>query len=177
MLDAMRRKSTVAVLVALAATLSACGGAGGGDDAKAAKAISDSIVSDQDAGSDVMQVGREDADCIGDGLVDKIGTDQLQEYGLLTEDLKVDKQVTNVKFSTEDAKAATDTLFDCTDVMGMISKTMPTQGMDEATRKCFEDVLTEDAVRGMFVNMFSGKQDEASKALVEPMMKCAAAQG
>lgn len=175
MLDAMRRTPTIAVLVALAATLSACGG--GGDDAKAAEAISDSIVSDQEAGSDVMQVNREDADCIGDGLVDKIGTEQLQEYGLLTEDLEVDKQVTNVKFSTEDAKAATDTLFDCTDVMGMISKSMPTQGMDEATRKCFEDVLTEDAVRGMFVNMFSGKQDEASQALVEPMMKCAAAQG
>lgn len=175
MLVAMRRTPTIAVLVALAATLSACGG--GGDDAKAADAISDSIVSDQNAGSDVMQVNREDADCIGDGLVDKIGTEQLQEYGLLTEDLKVDKQVTNVKFSTEDAKAATDTLFDCTDVMGMISKSMPTQGMDEATRKCIEDVLTEDAVRGMFVNMFSGKQDEASQALVEPMMKCAAGQG
>ena len=174
MLVAMRRTPTIAVLAALAATLSACGG---GDDAQAAKAISDSIVSDQDAGSDVMQVGREDADCIGDGLVDKIGTEQLQEYGLLTKDLKVDKQVTNVKFSTEDAKAATDTLFACTDVMGMISKSMPTQGMDEATRECFEDVLTEDAVRGMFVNMFSGKQDEASQALVEPMMKCAAGQG
>ena len=46
-----------------------------------------------------MQVKQKDADCIGNGLVDKVGTEQLQKYGLLTKDLKLNKDVTTVKMS------------------------------------------------------------------------------
>ena len=110
-------KKTLAALVTavLALTLSSCGS---NDDAKASKAISDSIMKEQKASgsSDVFQMKQEEADCIGDGFVDKIGTDQLQEYKILTKELKPNKDVTGVTMSKDDAKAATDVFFDCTDV-------------------------------------------------------------
>ena len=46
--------------------------------------------------------------------------------------------------------------------------------VDAKTRECFEEVLTEDALRSVFTKMFSGKQDEAGQELIQPMMECAA---
>ena len=168
----MKKPLAAAVLVALAMTTTGCGN---GDDATAAKSISDSIMKDQQSGtSTVMQVKRKDADCIGNGLVDKIGTQKLQKYGLLTKDLKMNKDVTSVHMSTADAGAAADTFFACTDVMGMMRKAMSGgQPIDPKIKACLNDALTKDAVHSMFVSMFSGKQQEATKGLTKAMMKCA----
>lgn len=168
----MKTTRATAALAGLLLTLTACGGGGGGDDAKASKAISDSIMKQQKASgaSDVFQMEQEEAECIGDGFVDKIGTEKLQEYGFLTEDLKTAEELTNVKMSTEDAGNAADTLFDCADVQQMLTESMGE--LDAKTKACIEDVMTEDALRDLFTKMFSGKQDEAGQALIEPMMKC-----
>jgi hypothetical protein len=168
----MKKPLATAVLVTLAMAMTGCGN---NDDATAAKSISDSIVKDQQSGtSSVMQVKREAADCIGDGLVDKIGTDKLQKYGLLTKDLQMNKDVTSVHMSTHDADAAADTFFECTDVLGMMRKAMTAgQPIDPKIKACLNDTLTKDAVHSMFVSMFSGKQQEATKSLTEAMMKCA----
>ena len=76
-------KTTLAAAAAtlLALSLSACGA--GNDDAEASKAISASIMKSQnasgnEAASQLLSLKKKEADCIGDGLVDKIGTDQLQ---------------------------------------------------------------------------------------------------
>lgn len=159
---------------ALLLALSACGG--GNDDAEAAKAISDSIMASQEdqTGGDAQMFAmpREDADCIGEGFVDEIGTEKLQEYGFLTEDLKAAEDFTNVEMSEGDATAAADTVLGCTDVQAMMSKAMGE--VDAATRECFEEVLTEDALRSLFTKMFSGQQEEAGQELIAPMMECAA---
>lgn len=161
------------LLAALLLPLTACGG--GGDDEKAAKAISDSIMAsqkDQSGAGQMFVMPREDADCIGEGFVDEIGVDKLQEYGFLTDDLKAEEDFTNVKMSKEDAEAAADTLLECADVQEMMAKAMG--DVDAKTKACFEEVLTEDALRSLFTKMFSGKQEEAGQELIEPMMKCAA---
>ena len=97
-------KKTLAAAGALLLTfgLSSCGG--GGDDAAASQALSDSIMKSQksgsnDAASSLLDLKQKEADCIGDGLVDKIGTDQLKEYKLITADNKANKDVTAVKMS------------------------------------------------------------------------------
>jgi len=162
------------LLAALLLPLTACGG--GDDDAKAAKAISDSIMESQDnqasGNAQMFAMPREDADCIGEGFVDQIGTEQLQEYGFLTEDLKAAEDFTNVEMSKEDATAAADTLIECADVQKMLSEA--TGEVDAKTRECFEEVLTEDALRSLFTKMFSGQQEEAGQELIQPMMECAA---
>lgn len=168
----MTKTLASAALAGLLFTLTACGS---GDDEKAATAISDSIIEEQKGaeGSNVFKLERKEADCIGEGFVDKIGTDQLQEYGFLTEDLKTAKQLTNVEMSTEDAESASDTLFECADVQKMLTQAMG--DVDAKTKACIEDVLTEDALRTLFTKMFSGKQEEAGRELIEPMMKCSTA--
>ena len=57
-----------------------------------------------DNASSLLSLKQKEADCIGKGLVDKIGTDQLKKYKLLTKDNKASKDVTAVKMSAGDAE-------------------------------------------------------------------------
>lgn len=170
-----KSRALAAVATTLLLSVTACSGGGGigtsGDDQKAADAIAGSIMKGQkSAGTDVFSMKQDEADCIGEGFVDEIGTDQLQEYGFLTEDLKANESLTSVEMSTADAEAAADTLFDCADVQQMMLGSMG--DLDAKTKKCIEDVMTEDALHSLFVKMFSGKQEAAGQELIAPMMKC-----
>jgi Flp pilus assembly protein TadD len=170
----MKKTLAAGLLAAMALLLTGCGG---NDDAQAAQSISDSIMKEQKSSgqsSQLFSMDKKDADCIGKGLVDKIGADQLQKYGVLTKDNKTKDQVTNVKMSAGDAKSATDVLFKCTDVQGMMQKALDQSGnVPAAMKACVNKVLTEDNLHTMFEKIFAGQQDEAQKALVQPMMKCA----
>ena len=173
-------KKTLAALVVavLPFTLSSCGS---NEDAEASKALSASIMKSQkesDNASQFFSLKQKDADCIGDGLVEKIGTDQLKEYKLLTDDLKANKDVTSTKISTDDAESATDVLFECTDVPGMMQKAVADTGQIPAAMKdCVNKALNEDNLRSMFTKVFSGKEQEAQKELIQPMMKCGMGSG
>ena len=106
--------------------------------------------------------------------MDKIGTDQLREYKLLTKDNKAGKDVTTVKMSAGDAKATTDVLFGCTDVPGMMKKAMNSSGQVPAQMQdCVNKALSDEALRGMFTHVFQGNEEQAKKDLIQPMMKCA----
>ena len=170
----MKKTLAAGLLAVMALLLTGCGG---NNDDQAATAISNSIMKEQKSSNQSSQffsMDKKDADCIGKGLVDKIGTDQLQKYGVLTKDNKTKDDVTDVKMSDGDAKSATDVLFKCTDVEGMMQKAMDKSGnVPAAMKDCVNKVLTEDNLRAMFQKIFAGKQDEAQKALVQPMMKCA----
>jgi hypothetical protein len=165
--------ATVAAL--LACTLTACGG---DDDATASKNISASIISSQKSSTGAAQLlslKKKDADCIGDGLVDKVGTDKLQTYGVLTKDLKAKQSVTEVAMSGADAKAATDVLFGCSDIEAKMRAAVSKAGsIPQAMRGCVDKALASDNLRPMFTKVFEGKQDEAQKALTAPLAKCAA---
>ena len=170
-------KTTLAALAAtlLALTLGSCGN---NDDAEASQAISASIMKSQsssgDSASQLLSLKKKEADCIGSGLVDKIGTDQLKQYKLLTKDNKAGQDVTRVKMSKGDAESATDVLFGCTDVPGMMKKAMNSSGQVPAQmRACVDKTLTEQALRGMFTNVFQGNEEQAKKDLITPMMRCA----
>jgi hypothetical protein len=176
----MKQTLTAAGAVVLALGLSSCGG--GSSDAEASKALSASIMKSQtsgdDAASSLLSLKQKEADCIGAGLVDKIGTDQLREYKLLTTDNKAGKDVTQVKMSKGDADAATDVLFGCTDVPGKMNKAMTSSGQVPAEmRACVTKALNEKTLRGMFTQVFAGDEEAARQQLVEPMMKCAAPAG
>ena len=172
------KTSLAAVSAALLAlSLSSCGGSN--DDAEASKAISASIMKSQnasgnEAASQLLSLKKKEADCIGSGLVDKIGTDQLKQYKLLTKDNKAGQDVTQVKMSKGDAESATDVLFGCTDVPAMMKKAMNSSGQVPAQmRSCVDKTLNEQALRGMFTNVFQGNEEQAKKDLITPMMRCA----
>ena len=171
----MSKTLAAAIMTALALAVSACGS---NDDAAASKSISDSIMKAQKSSSSTSQLfsmKRKDADCIGKGLVDKIGTDQLKKYGLLTKDNKTKNSVTSVKMASGDAKAATGVLFGCTDVETMMKAAMSKSGqIPQAMKPCVNKSLNEKNLRSMFDQIFQGDQKAAQQELVRPMMKCAA---
>ena len=175
----MTRTLAAAALTALALTVTACSDSGSSDqDDAASKAISDSIMEEQQGGpTDAFAMKRTEADCIGDGFVDEIGVEQLQEYGFLTEELEA-KPMTNVTMEKPDAEAATGVLFGCADVPGLMEQAVAggQQDLDPKTQKCINDILTEDKLRTMFTLMFQGQSDRATQEVITPMMECAAPQ-
>lgn len=185
----------VAVFAALTMSLTACSGGGNGDassagasksaaqlraeraDRKASKAISDSIMRSQrssGAASQLLDITRKDADCVANGLVDKIGRKSLQRYGLLTKDLKAKQSMAAASMAAGDAKKATAVLFDCTNVQGMIKQALSKAGaIPRRMRSCIGDALGEASLRSIFTKLFQGKQTEAQQDLTGPMTRCA----
>lgn len=168
------KKSVLALVTVSALMLSGCGsGGGGGEDADASKAISESMMGE--GGSDMLNVKQDEADCIGDGMVEDIGVDELKEYGFLKEDGTVAEDPSELKMSSDDAESMTNTLFDCSDVMAMMDESMAGSigEQDPAVKECIDDVLTEDRVKDMFTALFSGDEKGAQEGLMGPMMECA----
>lgn len=180
----MRRTVSAGFITMMIVALTACGGGGGGtgtsggssDDATAAQAISEAIMKSQDgSGSAMLSVPQKDADCIGTGLVDKIGTTQLQDYGLLTKDLKTQDQLDSVKMSADDATSAADVLTGCTDMQAMMMDGMSQQlgTLPQKAQDCITKALSNEALNEVFVQVFQGNDTEAQKVLTKPMQECA----
>ena len=198
----MTKTLTAAVLAVLMLLLTACGGGSDSDsssssssssastsssaatsatasddDAKAAKSISDSMVQATKSGSSTSQLlslDRKDADCIGTGMVDKVGTTKLQKYGMLTEDMEAGTAMAGLKMSKADADATTGVVFGCTDVETMISKAINKTGtIPKKVQRCVDKTLTEERLRPMFTKIFQGQQAAAQEELTTPLLACA----
>lgn len=169
----MTRATTAAVLAALSLLLVGCGAQ---DEDKASTAIADSISKAQKSGGPAqLDVTDKEADCIGNGWVETIGTDKLQKYGVLTEDMRAEKLLTEVStLSSTDAESATSVLFDCADIPGIMKKLVA--GSNQVPKKmqtCINSALTEKNLRPYLEKNFQGKAEEAQKELAAPMTKCA----
>lgn len=155
--------------LALALTLAGCGG--NDDEAKAAEAISASMM-DAEAG-DALTVDQTEADCVGEGLVDRIGVEKLQEYGMLTEDLEINESVTGTTLEEADADSAADVIIGCVDAQALFAEQFA--GDDSVTpeqQECLNEALDDETLKGMFSLIFQGKEDEATQDLVTPLMAC-----
>lgn len=153
--------------LALSLTLSACGG---GDEAEAAEAISASMM---EQGDDQFAADQGQADCVGEGLVDRIGVDQLREYGMLTGDLQVNESVGEVTMEEADADSAAEVIVSCVDAQEVFAQEL---GADDTLtadqQECLREILDDEALTEMFSMMFQGKEDEAMNDLVGPLMGC-----
>lgn len=162
------RALVVASGLALTLTLAACGG--NDEDAQAAEAISASMVESAD---EDFPVDQEQADCVGEGMVDRVGVDQLREYGLLTEDLEMATGVTDVQMEEGDADEAADVLVSCIDAQAMFADQFAMDDtIGEEEQECLNDVMDDEALTNLFSMMFQGREDEAMNDLIEPLMSC-----
>jgi hypothetical protein len=100
---------TFGVAAVLVLTLTSCGQ----DEKAASQAISASIM---ESSNETFEVTQEQADCIGDGMVDRIGVEKLTDYGIITEDLKAEGRIENVEMSEGDASSAADVMSECADI-------------------------------------------------------------
>ena len=138
----------------LALSLSPCGGSG--DDAKAAEAISASMMESSD---DAFTVDQEQADCVGKCLVDKVGVDQLKEYGLLTDDLQMNESVSDVTMNEADADTSADVIVGCIDAAQMMADQMGADdSLTDEQKECAGEALDDEAMKTLFSKMFQARR-------------------
>ncbi len=171
----------LAVAAALCLALTACGGdgdgGGGESNADQEKAAANLKAYFLEEGKDAagLEITDEQAGCVSDGVVDKIGITQLQDYGLLTGDLEVaeDADLDEEEITAEDADSLAGTFVDCVDVKALIQKNMG--DLPQATQKqkdCISDALTDEALKEMLSQVFQGKENEATSKLQNEMLSC-----
>lgn len=166
------KRTVLAVAPVVLLALTGCGG--GEDEAKAA--ISDYLVTQQED-AQMITLDEGEADCIAGRMVDGIGVEQLQEYGLLADDLTVDPDARTPEMSEGDSETMVDAMFDCTDVMGTMEEELASAMGEQSpqVQECLQQALTEDLVRSVLVSTFSGQQDRAQQQLMEPLGACVSA--
>lgn len=157
----MNTRIAVAALVALAFPLTACSNA---DDEAAAKAVSQDL---QKGGEGDLELSQKDADCIGEGMVDEVGRDQLIEYKIITKDNKPDDGKA-ADMSKDDAESTADVFQDCTDVKKIFLDEM--SSAPEESKSCMDDKLTDDVIHDFLVAGFQG--DDANKVLEDAVGEC-----
>lgn len=164
----MNKRAMGAVLLALALPLSACGN---GDDEKAARSISQELRGDK--GSE-MALDKKQSDCVAEGFVDEIGTEKLQEYGMLDENLEA-KSTDELKMAEADAEKAATTFEDCAPVKEMMVDAFDQQQMPAKAKDCIEGEMTDEVLHDFLVDLFSGDEKGASEGFGAAVQKCAAA--
>jgi hypothetical protein len=155
---------TIGVAAVLALALTSCGN----DDEAASKAIAAGIM---DSNDQTFKVTQEQADCLGDGMVDEIGTDQLVEYGLITEDMKESEGIDSVKMSDADAQSAADVMQECADIKQIFTEAMGT-GMPEEAAACVDEKLTDEVLNDFLVAVFKDDQEAGTQGLMTALQEC-----
>lgn len=159
---------TIGVAAVLALTLTSCGQ----DEEAASKAISASIMESND---DTFEVTQEEADCVGDGMVEKIGVDKLTEYGIITEDMKANDGIENVDMSEEDASSAADVMAGCADIKELF--TSATSNLPEEAQQCVEEKLSDEVLHDFLTAVFMNEQEQGNQELMGALQECLAPQG
>ena len=180
-------KRALAVVPAAVLLLAACGG---GDDADsddgalsadeqtaadnlAAQIIRSGTVSGRGTGDDA--VTEQQATCIAEGAVGQVGLGTLQDYGIVTDDLLVNKDIQGVKMSATDADALAGVFVECIDAERLFEKQfLAAQGPkpSEKVRRCIESAVDEDAVRAALSASFQGRSTPAAEELGKKVSSC-----
>ena len=157
--------STVALL---AGSLSACGQ----DEEAASKAISDSIMESND---ETFEVTREEADCVGDGMVEEIGVEKLTEYKVITEDLEANDGLDEVEMSQEDAGSAAEVMTGCADIKALFTSAM--QDLPEEAQQCVEENLSDEVLHDFLTAVFMNDQAAGNEQMTEALGECVSVGG
>jgi hypothetical protein len=155
-------------VVVLALSLTACGQ----DEEAASTAISDSIMESNDQ---TFEVTQEEADCVGDGMVEEIGVDKLTEYGIITEDLKADGGIDSVEMSEGDAGSAADVMSDCANIKELFTSAMG--DLPEEAQQCVEENLSDEVLHDFLVAVFMNDQEGGQQDLMGALQECITAGG
>jgi len=159
---------TLGVVAVLALTMTSCGQ----DEEAASQAISASIM---DSNDEAFEVSQEQADCIGDGMVEKIGVEKLTDYGIITEDLEAEDGIENVEMSEGDASSAADVMSSCADIKELFTSAMG--DLPEEAQQCVDENLSDDVLHDFLVAVFMNDQDAGNQQLMGALQECLGQQG
>ena len=154
---------TIGAVAVLALSLTACGN----DEEAASTAISDSIMKSND---ETFEVTQQEADCVGDGMVEQIGVDKLTEYGIITEDLKASGGIEDVEMSEGDAGSAADVMAECADIKALFTGAM--SELPEEAQTCVDENLTDEVLHDFLVSIFMNDQEGGQQELMGALQEC-----
>ncbi len=157
------RIRTIGAVAVLALSLAACGN----DEEAASQAISKSIM---DSNDENFEVTKEEADCVGDGLVEKIGVDKLTEYDILTEDLESSGGINDVEMSRADAESAADVMADCADIKQVFTNAMGE--LPEEAQACVDENLDDEVIHEFLVAIFMNDQEAGQQGVMTALQEC-----
>lgn len=127
------------------------------------------------ASADDDAVTKEQATCIAEGAVTDVGLDELRGYGILTEDLKVDKSIQGVQMEADDADALAAVFAECIDAEVLFEErflsTVPPERTDEA-RRCLEELIDDDFVVTVLSSSFQGRATGDYERLQKQVTAC-----
>ena len=190
-----RALTAVPVAVVLPAVLLLAGCAGGADGSDGADTGSSLSADEQEAadnlaaqivrsgtgsgqGSDEDAVTEQQARCIAEGAVAEVGLAELQDYGIVTDDLLVNKDIQGVTMSSTDADALAGVFVDCIDAEGLFEKQYIAAAGDSAkVQECIESAVDEEGVRDTLSSSFQGERTPAAVRLEEKVSACAREKG
>jgi hypothetical protein len=164
----MFRAARLAAGLALLAVLAGCGAS---DEDQAAQAVSAGLLEAQDG---AFQFTQEQADCVGDGFVEEIGVEQLQEYGIITEDLEATDKPIEATMTGDDADGAGKVLVGCVDAPQLFKDAILRDAdLSPEVESCIDDALTEELLTKFFSATFSEDRAAAAEATT-PLQECLA---
>ena len=158
----------IAVTALLAVSLTSCGQ----DEQEASDAISASIMESND---ETFEVTQDEADCVGDGMVEKIGVDKLTDYGIITEDLKANDGIDNVEMSEGDAGSAADVMAGCANIKELFTSAMG--DLPEEAQQCVDENLSDEVLHDFLVSVFMNDQQGGQDELMGALQECITAGG
>ena len=172
----------VPALVLALATLTGCGGEDEPDESSLStdeQTVADNLAS-QIVRSGSMAGGGsvtdEQASCIGEGAVTEVGLEELQSYGIVTEELRVDRSIQGVEMEKDDADALAGVFVDCIDAEALFEERfleqLPTGGSKQERRACVEDAVGVGAVQKVLSASFQGRSTRAYGELQRDVAAC-----
>lgn len=183
----MLRSARVLVPAAVLA-LTTLTGCGGDDEADPSSLSDDEQTAADNLASQIVRSGSmaggasgdgvtdEQASCVGEGAVTEVGLEELQSYGILTEDLLVDRSIQGVEMEKDDADALAGVFVDCIDAEALFEERfldqLPPGGPEQNQRACVEEAVGDDAVQEVLSASFQGRNTRAYGELERTVAAC-----
>ncbi len=181
-------KKTVTVLCAAILALTACGGgeddttgqddtgsSGSNADAATAKDNIKAALLAEDTGlAPAADITEEQAGCVSDGMVDEVGVEKLQGYGLLNEDLEIEEQPDATAMDRGDAEAMAEVFVGCVDVEKLFEDQFAENGpqLSRKQRDCINEAVDADAIEAVLADTFQGEDAAPGRELQSQLMGC-----
>jgi hypothetical protein len=138
--DSVIHRRLVLVL-AFGLIVAACGGDGDGDAAALSDAIADAMMESVDADTPFE---RDQAECFGNEVVDRMGVDRLVAVGLSVEDIEGGAEPGSVDLSDEDVTNMTDAITECIDFGQLVVDEMTADlTISAESAQCLVDGINE----------------------------------
>lgn len=168
----MKRISALLCALALALSVSGCANS---ESDKAKANIKASVLKNNSSVAGGSKLTDKQAECFANGLVDKVGVDNLKKYKLINDKLEINQSANPTNMSADDADATAEVITGCVDMKKLITDQINANAqtkLTDAQTKCITDAVDTDAIKKGLSASFQGKSSNPMSDMQGALMKC-----